>query len=170
MVSLSNVGEIWKYISHLQKLNEIFQRDFGKTSKKIENKIRIIKTHLERKKESSIDLDETKEFLVEEWKKTINKATSDLFKTIESRKTRGSEFAKIKDQIEKIREDINIEDYDLDVYERIYENDLGGLKEQTKEKLAIEDHNKRCRWIDWIIGFILGFIVSVIIWIFQTSI
>lgn len=170
MVNLVDMEKIWKYISHMQKLIEIYRRDFGKSNKDLERKIKFIKAHIERKKESKIDLVETKEFLAKEWKKIINKAIKDLLETILSRKTRGSEFSIIKDQLNKIREDINIEEYDLDICERIYENDLGGLKEQTKEKLAIEDYHKKCRWMDRIIGFILGLIATASIWLLQISI
>lgn len=163
------MGKFWEYISHLQRLKGIYENDFNITNNELEEKIKFLKCHIERKKVSAINLDEIKEFCEGEWKKVIKKAISALFKKIESRKTRGSEFAEIKFQLNKLKEDIAIYEYDVNKYDNVYEYDLKGYREQIKEKINIEQFNEKRFWIGMLIGFILGIITSAIFWALQTG-
>lgn len=154
--------DIWKYISHLQKLKDIYQKDFEKEHKKLSDKLNSVKLHINRKKESKIDLISLNSFCIDEWKKAIKLAIKVLIETIEKRKTRGSEFSDIKLQLNKIKEDIQIEDFEIDKYENIYETDLKGFKESIKERIDIEKFNNKRFWWGLGAGFILGIIAGVI--------
>jgi len=158
----SKSNDIWKYISHLQKLDDIFQKDFEKENKKLSEKLNSVKLHIHRKKESKIDIFSLNSFCIEEWKKTIDLAISKLIETIDKRKTKGSEFSDVKFQLNKIKEDIQIEEFEIDKYENIYENDLKGFKEQIKEKIDIEKYNNKRFWWGLGAGFVLGIIAGVI--------
>ncbi|NQU78630.1 hypothetical protein HQ545_02575 [Candidatus Woesearchaeota archaeon] len=165
MVSKKN-NDIWKYISHLQKLGDIYQKDFEKDNKKISEKLNSIKLHLNRKKESKLDITSLNTFCIEEWKKAIELAIKSLIETVDKRKTRGSEFSDIKFQLNKLKEDIQIEEFEMDKYENMYENDLKGFKEQIKEKMDIEKFNNKRFWWGLAIGATLGIIGTILLGVF----
>ena len=142
----------------MQKLGDIYQKDFEKENKRVYDKLNSIKLHLNRKKESKLNIENLNSFCIEEWKKVIALAIKLLLDIIGKRKTRGSEFSDIKLQLNKIKEDIQIEDFEIDKYENIYENDLKGFKEQIKEKIDIEKFNNKRFWWGLTIGTILGII------------
>ncbi len=158
---------IWKQISHIQKLISIYQNDFNKQNKKLEEKLGHLQLHIQRKKESKIDIKELNDFCISEWKKVINKAIEDMTYNINNRDTKGSEFSEIKPQLQKISDDISVEEFTIDNYEKIYENDLKGFSEQIKEKIDIEKYNDSRYWDGIKIGFISGVIISLIIWALQ---
>jgi hypothetical protein len=159
---------IWKYISHIQKLISINNKDFDRQNKKLEEKLESIKLYIDRKKESVLNLEEIRLICITEWKNAINCAIDIMLETISKRKTKGSEFSDIKLQLNKIKEDIKIEEFDIDKYDNIYETDLKGFREQIREKIDNEKYNNRRFWIGIAIGFILGIVTSIIIWGLQT--
>jgi len=167
MTKNASQENIWKYISHIQKLISINNKDFDRQNKKLEEKLDTIKLHIDRKKETSLDLEEIKLICVTEWKNVINCAIEKMLETINKRKTKGSEFSDVKLQLNKIKEDIKIEEFGIDEYENIYENDLKGFREQILEKIDIEKFNNRRFWIGIVIGFVLGILTSLIIWALQ---
>jgi hypothetical protein len=150
--------DAWKCISHLQRLEDVYQKDFAKANKDVSDKLRLIKLKVSKKKKSTIDLVELESFCIDQWKKAIRLAIKKLLDSIQNRKTKGSEFSQIMLQLNKIKEDIDIEDFDLDQYENIYDTDLKGFKEQVKEKIDIEKYTNKRFWIGLLIGFVLGLV------------
>ena len=58
--------DAWKYISHLQKLESIYARDFAKEHKKVSEKLKSVKLKEKRKKLTKNNLAELDVFLKEE--------------------------------------------------------------------------------------------------------
>jgi len=153
---------IWEYVTHLQRLADIYQNDLGKEEKILFDELSRVKSHIHRNRQSKLDLERLHSFCLNEWEKVIKKIISILLSRIETRRTRGSEFSEIKIQLNKLREDIEVEDYDLNQYLTTYEYDLRGFREQIKEKLDNETHIKREFWKGIIIGAIVGFTLSLL--------
>lgn len=86
---------------------------------------------------------------------------------IKNRKTRGSEFSETEFQLKKLKEDIDIEDYEIEKYENIYEEDLKkSYARQIREKIENEEYSKKNFWrgilAGALIGFILGFFINLL--------
>lgn len=153
---------IWKYINTIEKLSSIYKSDFREDNQIIDKKLKILKSFINKKDFKKFNSEEIKMFCVNEWKKTIIKVISKLQFKIKNRKTRGSEFSDVFIQLKKLKDDIDIEDYSLEYYENIYEEDLKLYVEQIKEKIINEKYQKNNFVKGILIGALLGFLLGVL--------
>jgi len=142
-------------------------KDYYRSELNIENvELNDYVKDLEKRKDKEIDIKisqieiDTKKY----WKGLILDAIIGLLDTINNRKTKGSEFSKIIKDLIKTKEDIPYDDLDIETLRSIYEETLRERRYEIKEKIDIEKFNSRRFWIGIGIGFILGIIVSLIIW------
>ena len=142
------------------KINECYNRDLNKKNGQLENYIKV----LVKKEFKSISINitdveaETKKY----WKELILEYVSELLKKIDTRKTKGSEFSKIKDDLKKTRDDLHYDNPDIETLRSYYEENLSSYREQIKEKIDIEKYNNKQFWSGITIGFILGFVASLL--------
>ena len=159
-----NKDIIWKYLLNLEKLSNILENDFLKKDNEICKQINILKNCIDKKDYSKFNEEEVKSFCIKKWEPTIKKAIKNLAYKINHRKTRGENFIEIQNQLEKLEMDIDVGDYEIENYLNIYEEDLKkSFGKQIKEKINIENYNKKEFWKGIIIGAVLGFIFG--IWI-----
>jgi len=160
---MPNKNLIWKYLRSLERLYSIYENDLKEDNLKINQRLKILKSFINKNEFSKFNFEETKRFCIGEWEKIIKKIIDKLINIIQNRKTRGSEFAGLIFQLTKLNEDIDIEDYDLENYEKMYEEDLKTLKSQIFEKIKNESYQKS----NFIKGILLGAIIGFILGIFS---
>lgn len=145
---------------HLVTIKNYYSTDFSEENEEITNYLK----DLEKKRNKKIKLSyaEIKKYTQEKWKELILKFVNVLLTKIEERKTKGSEFNKIKKDLEKTRDDIPYDNLDLTTLKSYYEDDLQSYRDEIKEKIDIEKYNNRRFWIGLLIGAILGIIGTII--------
>ncbi len=135
----NNQDDIWKYLSNVQTLINIYRSDFLEENKKLTDKEKEIRVLIRKEKQNNIDLSILKSFSKEEWKTLILKGVNKIQNKIKSRITKGIGFSDILIQINKIEEDlIDITDYELEWFENIYYSDIMRLRQDTKERIDNE--------------------------------
>ncbi len=158
-----SLGEL-KY--NLMKIKDYYKTDLGKENVKLNNFIK----DLEKKenKKIKIKLNEVEVKVKEFWKELILSYVSELLKKIDTRKTKGSEFSKIKEDLNKTKEELPYDTLDIETLRSYYEENLSSYKEQIREKIDIEKYNKKRFWLGLGIGFLLGVGASLLAWYLST--
>jgi hypothetical protein len=166
---LAGKDSIWKYIRILERHVEIYENDFKisenieKKKERAERQIRILKSCVNKNDFRKFDEKAVKSRCIEDWEDIINFAINSLLSHIVNRKTRGGEFADLNLQLEKLKENLDTEDYELQHYENIYDADIKRslkpaiLERMVNEKKKREDYRKGI-WLGASIGFVLGII------------
>lgn len=151
---------------NLMKIKDYYWIELNKDNKEIGKYIK----DLEKRKTKKVEIDVKKvEIDVKEfWKKLILIVVDKLLDKIKNRKTRGSEFSKIKSDLEKTKENIPYDNLDIETLRSYYEENLKKYRAQIKEKIDIENFNKKRFWLGLIIGFIFGIMACVVFWLIQT--
>lgn len=158
---VENKDIIWKYLNNLQKLEDIYENDFGIQNQKIFSKLRILKSFVSKKDYSKFNSEESKRFCIGEWEKVIKQIIFKFKNKIKNRKTKGSEFSGVMLQLRKLEESIDTEDYDLESYMNIYEDDLKSLRLEIVEKIENEKYDNKKFWKGVILGAVLGFVLGI---------
>lgn len=155
---------------HLVTIKNYYATDFSEENEEITNYLKDIEK--KRNKKIRLSYSETKKYTQEKWKELILKFVNILLTKIEERKTKGSEFNKIKKDLEKTRDDLPYDNLDLTTLKSYYEDDLQNYRDEIKEKIDIEKHNDNRFWFNvklsvfwFIIGAVLTFIISWYFWI-----
>ncbi len=157
-----DLGEL-KY--NIVKIKIYYKSELNKDNVNLNNYLKDLEKREEKKIE--IDLADVESNTKRYWKDLILDAVFGLLESIKNRKTKGSEFAEIKKDLEKTSEDLPYDELDIETLRSIYEETLQNYRDIIKEKIDIEKHNNKRFWIGILLGFILGAVSSVIIsWYF----
>lgn len=149
--------DIWKYSWNILTLITIYQNDFREENINLIKKNEEIRILNQKEKLDIIDLDELKLFCKNEWKVLILKAVNEIKNEINFRKTRGIGFSDILFQLNKIDEDlIDISDYEMEELENTYFSDVKPLRQDTKERIDIENVANKQRKKDYIYTIIIA--------------
>jgi hypothetical protein len=140
-ISSHNNGDVWKYSYHIQCILNIYQTDFRSIQLPPDLLIRLdeIKVLDSKDKIDSLYLADLLSFCRDNWKKLITFAVTEIESEIETRKTKGERFSDILLQLKKIKDDlIDISDYKLEWFENTYNDDICGLRTDTKERIELK--------------------------------
>ena len=148
---------------NLMKIKDYYQRELNIENNDIDKYIKDLEKR--KTKRLEIDLEKVETDVKEFWKKIILVVVDKLLKKIQNRKTRGSEFSKIKSDLDETKENIPYDDPNIETLRSYYEEDLKKYRDQIKEKIDIEKFNKKRFWLGLIIGFIFGFFACFIFWL-----
>lgn len=135
--------DVWEYYSNVLLLKSIYQNDFREDNGKLINKEKEIRL-LIRDEKAKFDFNNLKLFCKNEWKELIIKAINEIRNEINQRKTKGMAFSDILRQSDKIEEDlVDIDNIELNEFENIYFSDVKPLRQDTKERIEIENYNNQ---------------------------
>lgn len=149
--------DIWKYSRNILTLITIYQNDFREENTALITKDEEIRVLNRKGKLDVINLEELKLFCKNEWRNLILKAVNEIKNEINFRKTRGMRFSDILIQLDKIKEDlVDITDYELEWFENTYFSDIKPLRQDTKERIDIEDDANKQRKKGYIYDIIIA--------------
>jgi hypothetical protein len=158
---------IWKHLWSVEKLKDIYENDFNEINQEVNKRFKTLKLSIVKKKFSNYSIEETEKFCSEQWKILIKRAVDSLLNQIKNRRTKGSEFSDIKIQLEKLEDNIDTAEFELEHYENMYEQDLRKVYgRKIKEKIEIEDYNKIIFWKGIILGVIFSVLVGILLYLF----
>lgn len=149
---------------NLMKIKDYYSSELNTEKKNLNSYLKDLEKRSDKNLEIDLNLVEidTKRY----WKYLILDAVHELLETIKNRNTKGSEFVKIKQDLEKTNEELPYDNLDIETLRSYYEETLRNYREEIKEKIDIEKYNNRRFWIGFILGgAVSSFIISLYFWL-----
>ncbi len=149
---------------NLMKIKDYYTSELNTENKSLNSYLKDLEKR--RDKNLEIDLNQVESDTKRYWKDLILDAVHELLETIKNRSTKGSEFVKIKQDLEKTKEELPYDNLDIETLRSYYEETLRNYREEIKEKIDIEKYNNRRFWMGFILGgAVSSFIISLYFWL-----
>ena len=164
---LKRTANLWRYISYLEKLNNIATNLNLNNKEAIASSLRSAKRISENIREMDSNVfNEKVGFirggLIAYWQLIIKEVINKQLKLIEERKIKGQKFIEDKQSLKKILEDSGDITNPLKYYANWY-SDVENYAEKIQEKLEIEKYEFMKFLFGIVVGLVLGVIASIIV-------
>lgn len=153
-------GDLGELMYNLMKIKDYYQTELNEENTTLNEYINDLE--MKKSKKVKMIIKDIEKKVKSYWKTLILDAVNQLLETINNRKTKGSEFTKITRDLQRTKKELPYDNLDITTLKSYYEDNLRTYREQIKEKIDIERHNRQKYLEGFVVGFILGVIGSII--------